>query len=317
MTKQGIYKLKIDTSFKKLISPLSSKELLHLEENIIRDGCREPLLVWYNTILDGHNRYEICTKLQIPFMVQRIYFKSREEAIIWICANQLSHRNLTEEMRRYLLGKRSEMEKIFGDHNATRTNQYSKKEFKANRLPKIAFDVSASQTRERLSKEYLISQATILSYEKYTQALDLLSKIIPEIVSKILSNEIKLSLENTIIFSQLSLPEIKELSQLLPDNCKEFTSNIRQIILKRKNVSESDLFQIPVCSIKEMPAYDPDAEISSLTLTIPSWISSINRTRSTADFSGITDTACRKLEKELAELKETINNMLVAIKEIH
>ena len=33
----------------------------------------------------------------------------------------------------------------------------------------------------------------------------------------------------------------------------------------------------PLMPIKQMPAYDPDAEIISLALTIPSWIDSIKR----------------------------------------
>jgi hypothetical protein len=317
MTEQCIYKLKIDTVFKKLIPQLSAEELLHLEENIIRDGCHEPLFVWNSTILDGHKRYEICTKLQIPFVIQRIYFKNREEAIAWICANQLARPNITEETRKYLIGKRCGIEKILGAHNAVRANQYTKKELQANILPELAFGSSASQTRERLSKEYIISPASILNYEKYTQALDLLSKVVPEVVPQILFSGIKISLENTIAFSQLSVPKIRELSQLISDNSREFTWKLRQILLKKQNSSEKDLFQIPACSIKKMPVYDPDAEISSLTLTIPSWISSINRVRSTADFSDVTDNACRKLEKELAQLKETINNMLAALKEVN
>ena len=151
MTEQCIHKLKIDTAFKKLIPQLPAKELLLLEENIIRNGCSEPLLVWNNTILDGHNRYEICTKLQIPFMIQRIYLKSREEAIAWICANQLCRHNITEEMRRYLIGKRCEIEKILGAHNAAGTNPYTKKELKANILPELAFGASARRIKERLS----------------------------------------------------------------------------------------------------------------------------------------------------------------------
>lgn len=317
MAEKCIYKLKIDNIFKKLIPQLPTEEFLRLEENIIQDGCHEPLFVWNSTILDGHKRYEICTKMQIPFMIQRIYLKNLEEAIVWICANQLSRPNITEEARRYLIGKRCEIEKILGAHNAAGTNQYTKKELKANILPELVFDASASRRRERLSKEYNISQASILNYEKYTQALDLLSKVVPDLVPKILNSDIKISVENTIALSQLSIPEIRELNQLISDDFKTFISNMRQLLLKKQNLSEKESFQIPACSIKEMPAYDPDAEISSLTLTIPSWISSINRAHSTADLNGITDNACRKLEKELAKLKETINNMLVALKEVN
>ncbi len=317
MAEQCIYKLKIDTVFRKLIPQLPAEELLRLEENIMHDGCREPLFVWNSTILDGHNRYEICTKLQIPFMIQRVYVKSREEAIAWICVNQLGRPHITEEMRRYLIGKRYEIEKILGAHNAAGTNQYTKKELNANILPELAFDASASRTKERLSKEYSISQASILNYEKYTQALDLLTRIVPDLVPRILTSEIKISLENAIAFSHLSVPEIRGLNQSLSDNPKEFISNLRQTLLKKQNSTEKGTLLIPVGSIKEMPAYDPDAKISSLTLTIPSWISSINRTRSASDFNDVTDKACRKLEKELAELKETINNMLADLKEVN
>ena len=310
MVEQCIFKLKIDTTFKKLILQLPSEELLRLEENIIQDGCREPLLVWNNIILDGHNRYEICTKLQIPFMIQRIYFKSREEAIVFICENQLGRQDITEEMRRYLIGKRCEIEKILGAHNAAGTNPYTKKDLKADILPELAFGASACRIKERLSEEYNISQTSLLNYEKYTQALDLLTKVIPELIPRILTSEIKISIENTIAFSQLSMLEIRELSQLLSDDCKEFICNLHHILLKKQNLSAKDSFQIPAHSIKEMPVYDPDAEISSLTLTIPSWISSINRARSTADLSSITDNAYCKLEKELTELEETISDML-------
>jgi hypothetical protein len=316
MTEQSIYKLKIDTAFRQLIPPLSAEELLYLEESIMQDGCHDPLFVWNSTILDGHSRYEICTKLQIPFKIQRIYLRNREEAIAWICAHQLGHPNITEETRRYLIGKRCETEKLLGAHHAAGVCRYTKKELRAGILPEPAFAASG-QTRERLSEQYRISSASILNYEKYTQALDLLSKIIPELVPRILSSQVKISLENTIALSQLSVPEIKELSPLLSDNSRGFILNLRQKLLKKQNSSERNSLLIPAGSIKEMPVYDPDAEISSLVLTIPSWISSINRTRSASDFNDVTSDACRRLEKELKNLKETINHMLETLKEVN
>jgi len=85
MAERSVYKLKIDEDFKRLIPPLSLDELQQLEENIMRDGCREPLSVWYTSILDGHNRYDICTRLQIPFAIQRVFLRNREEAIVKVC----------------------------------------------------------------------------------------------------------------------------------------------------------------------------------------------------------------------------------------
>lgn len=317
MVEQYIHKLKIDMVFRQLVPPLMIKDLLYLEESIIRDGCHNPLSIWNNIILDGYNRYEICTRLQIPFTIQRIYLKNREEAIAWICKNELKRYNITEEARRYLIGKRCEIEKLLGARHVDRASQYAKKEHLTKILPETIFNPTTIQTRERLCKEHNISIPSIINYEKYTNALDLLSEIVPELVPKILMSDIKISIQNTIALSQLSELEIKNLSKLIVDNPPKFILNLRQILLKKQSSIETCSFKIPFGSIKEMPAYDPDAEVSSLILTIPSWISSIDRARSTSDFSKVTENACHRLEKELTELKMTIDNMLSIIKEVN
>ena len=124
-----------------------------------------------------------------------------------------------------------------------------------------------------------------------------------------------MSHENAVELSRLSGQDIKRLSELITDDFPEFAANICEVIPQKKNQVEKPISSIPTGSVKNMPIYDPDAEISSLTLTIPSWVSSINRTKSSADFSYITDKARRKLEKELLELKKTIDSILAAIKE--
>ena len=88
--------LTIDQDFKDLIRPLRSQEYLQLEENLLADGCREPIVVWNGVIVDGHNRYEICKKPGIAFSTVSKDFSSREDAIVWICANQLGRRNISE-----------------------------------------------------------------------------------------------------------------------------------------------------------------------------------------------------------------------------
>lgn len=309
--------LKINEDFKQLIPPLSSEELQQLEKNIVRDGCREPLSVWNNTILDGHNRYEICTRLHIPFKIQHIYFKNHEEATSWICANQLGRRNISEETRKYLIGKRYEMEKILGIHNAVGTNQYKKKEVKPKMLAEPNFHNTSYRTSERLGEEYRISHATVEKYGVYSNAMDALSKVVPDIVPKILSGEVKISHESLVEMSQLPPQDVRRLGKQISDNTVDFYcySGIRKVLPKRQDSKRQPISAIPGASVKDMPVYDPDAEISSLALTIPSWVSSINRTRSIANLSEISNNARCKLEKELLELKATVKKMLTAIKE--
>ncbi len=315
VAEQGIYKLKIDNAFKKMIPPLSADELRLLEENIVRDGCREPLCVWYNTILDGHNRYEICTRLQIPFAIRRVYPKNREEAIAWICTNQLGRRNITDETRKYLIGKRYEMEKMLGAHNAVGTNQHSTKEVRAKMLPEPTYEDTALRTRERLGDEYNISHATVFNYGKYSHAIDELTKIVPELVPRILSGEVKISRANVVELSQLPVTTIRHLSQLLSEDESEFVGSLRRVIPVRHRPEGIHRLSAGG-SVKEMPAFDPDAEISGLALTVPSWISSINRARSSSDLSGTTDNARLRLKEELMKLQDAIDSMLNDMKEI-
>lgn len=91
--------LKINKEFQSLIPPLSIEEYQQLEKNIIADGCREPLVVWQGTIVDGHNRYKICTEHNIPFNIVEKQFDSEEDAIHWIILNLLGRRNTPIEIQ--------------------------------------------------------------------------------------------------------------------------------------------------------------------------------------------------------------------------
>jgi ParB-like chromosome segregation protein Spo0J len=86
--------LVIDPEFEKLISPLSEEEYRQLEENIEKNGCLHPITVWCDTIVDGHNRYQICRKLGVDFETKTLTFNDREEAKLWIIRHQLGRRNL-------------------------------------------------------------------------------------------------------------------------------------------------------------------------------------------------------------------------------
>ena len=59
-----------------------------------------------------------------------------------------------------------------------------------------------------------------------------------------------------------------------------------------------------------------DAEIASLTLTIPSWNSSIERVLKVSDFKIASDTAKYKLKYQLMCLISTTNNILKKLEEI-
>ena len=91
--------LKIDPEFENLIPRLTDEEYELLHASVDQDGCIDPIIVWDNCIIDGHNRYHICRLLKKPFNISSIEFRSRDEAKIWILRHQLGKRNVTDAQR--------------------------------------------------------------------------------------------------------------------------------------------------------------------------------------------------------------------------
>jgi len=100
----------INPKFSNLIPALTSEEYNTLETSIINDGCRDAIVLWNSTIVDGHNRYEICTKHNIEFKTINKDFQNEEQARKWIILNQLGRRNINNYQRSLLA---LELENIF------------------------------------------------------------------------------------------------------------------------------------------------------------------------------------------------------------
>ncbi len=314
MEEKKVYRLKIDHGFKTLIRPLQHKEYLQLEQNIISDGCHDPIKTWNGTIIDGHNRYEICIKHKIPFYVTELEFECREEVIAWICAQQLGRRNITEETRRFLIGMQYESEKLVN----AKKNPYGVNQFSgdASQLASKSQGGSGHVTAQRIADENHISYNTVQKYAMYTRALEAIGKKVPDLVPKILSGRLKLSHKSVMELAQLSPDQIRKICTRLEINQQPLV----RFSKAREEISQSIAVEGPLTvdtahSVKNMPSFDPDAELTGLTLTIPSWASSIQRTRKNADLTIASEQARRKLQITLNELQIEIDEMLSAIKE--
>lgn len=106
--------MNIDLEFKGLIPALTAEEYQGLEQSIITEGCRDALVTWQDTLIDGHNRYEICTNHGIPYKTVEMELPDRTAAICWIINNQLGRRNLAEYVKYELMEKKEEVLKIKG-----------------------------------------------------------------------------------------------------------------------------------------------------------------------------------------------------------
>lgn len=124
------------------------------------DDENEPYYLeeWPCILLDGHNRYEICTRLGLPFDIQRLRFKSRAEAADWIDKNQLGRRNLTPDQMSILRGRR---------YNRTKGSHGGKREASAQ-------FAHLTKTSETLAEEYNVNQATIRRDGQFAAAVETL-----------------------------------------------------------------------------------------------------------------------------------------------
>lgn len=98
--------MKINPRFRDLIPALSPEELAGLEASLASEGCRDPLVVWRGTVVDGHNRLEICKRLKLPYTTVEHDFDSEDDACLWIIDNQFARRNLAPFTRAELSKKR-------------------------------------------------------------------------------------------------------------------------------------------------------------------------------------------------------------------
>ena len=183
--------LKIDPEFQSQIPPLTDDEFKQLEENILKEGkLLSPLIVWNNTLVDGHNRYAILQKHpEICFSTMPLRFANREEALAWICKNQLGRRNLSPEQKRYLLGKQYESEKKAA--KIFRGNQYTL-------AKKSGGDHgdnhhSGKKTCDRIAEENGVSKDTVIRASKYMRGVEIAEELMPGLKQSILSGQTKVS----------------------------------------------------------------------------------------------------------------------------
>ena len=314
MKEKKIHNLIIDEEYARLVAPLSSPEYTELEQEIVYNGCQTHIVIWNRVIIKGFSEYEICHRWEIPFQVEETFFNSRDEAIIAIATETLKHKNITDEQYRYCIGKiydayKSSLEDIYPYQK-----QYTPDEQRRPRYGKNRQTIS-----QILGTKLNLSNGTVSKYGVFSRAVDAIFSKAPAIGEEILSGKFHISHDNIVELSKLSKEEIVVIHKHVTVNNNERllypTIQRNRLSDKKRAKQEVQKKRNKEPVIKQMPVYDPDAEISSLTLTIPMWISSMNRTKSIAKFSEATTQGLWKLEQQLNALSDAIKEFKKIIEE--
>lgn len=178
------------------IDPLTPDEYAALERSILAEGCRDALVLWGEILVDGHNRYSICSKHGLPFQtVQNTRFQSMEDVHLWMIDQHLGRRSVSDFQRGVLaLRKKEILEK------------------RPKPLPTPAADAAAAAvavdalapsaappepeprlaSREAIAKVARISSATVAQIEKIQKAAA------PELVEAVKTGTVSISAAATL-----------------------------------------------------------------------------------------------------------------------
>jgi hypothetical protein len=127
--------------------------------------ARDALIVWTETkiLIDGHNRYAICTRLGLPFSIEWMSFESESDALAYVDLQQFARRNQETNWIDYQRGARYRVERK--DAHARPGNDNAKREDhnSANVDPPVS-------TSETIAKSTGVSQATVKRDAKFADA---------------------------------------------------------------------------------------------------------------------------------------------------
>jgi hypothetical protein len=178
----------VNEELKAYIDPLTAEEYEALERSILAEGCRDALVLWGDVLVDGHNRYGICRKHNLPFQtVQNPRFQSIEDVHLWMIDQHLGRRSISDFQRGVLALRKRE---IVAERRARRTT------------PDVAAHASAAvpdsaapaapapeslDTREALAKAARLSSNQVVMIEKIQK------QAAPELVAAVKAGSISIN----------------------------------------------------------------------------------------------------------------------------
>jgi hypothetical protein len=241
-TKTAKPQLKVDTEIQFLCNQLDEEAYHLLEKDIRENDCIDPIIYWEgnDTIIDGHNRYKICSDLGKKFDIKPMCFETKEAVMNYVIDHQLGRRNLSDTEKSYLRGRRYLTEK----KAAHRPN--------GNELHQN--DGVTGETAQKVAKQNGVSQATIERDAVLAEAIDKLREEVGDDFSKNLRAEkVKISKKGILGLSEKSPEDLKAIVEQIEKG--KTMSNAEKIVQSNK-ASSLD----PNSDTTTLPEKDKDIE---------------------------------------------------------
>lgn len=233
--------IRIIDEIRDYINPLTNDEFHGLERTLLEEGITDPLIIWETTaknagidetesmvyiLIDGHHRYKISKKHQIPFQIVLKKYPSMDAVKAAMLDKQLNRRNLTPEQISYYRGLKYNMLKgsqIGGDKQINVANT--------------------------LSKEFGVNEKTVRRDGTFADGLD---KLAPNLKQEVLSGQAQIPKAAVSLIAKMNnvsnIENIEELEQIInpikqePSNghSKEKVDEISSIKIQVRTLANKD-----------------------------------------------------------------------------
>jgi len=227
----------VNQELKAYIDPLTQDEHDALERSLLAEGCRDALVLWGDVLIDGHNRYGICTQHNIPFnTVQNTRFQSMDDVHLWMIEQHLGRRSVSDFQRGVLaLRKRAIVE---ARHRAEQEQLRRESEGEATLANAEAdgdtppWDPAPKLSKADLAREAKLSASQVTLIEKIS------AHAAQEVIEAVKAGEISLSAAAVVA----SLPEDEQraAAQGGKSELKEAAKRARESRRKPKPVKDHD-----------------------------------------------------------------------------
>lgn len=188
----------INEDLRAYIDPLTPEEHAALEASILADGCRDPLVLWGDILVDGHNRYGICTRHNVPFnTIQNTKFQSMDDVHLWMIDNHLGRRSVSDFQRGVLALRKKE---ILSGRQVEVAAQAAPANADVSTL--VTTEEDPPWNRELVARAARVSSATLGKIEKIQKTAA------PELVDAVKSGMISISAAAEVA----SLPSDKQVA---------------------------------------------------------------------------------------------------------
>ncbi|KGH23312.1 hypothetical protein GL58_10205 [Comamonas testosteroni] len=271
--------LKIDEGLKAYIDPLTPDEHESLERSILAEGCRDSLVVWGDLLIDGHNRYGICRKHDLPFnTVQATQFKNMDDVHLWMIDQHLGRRSVSDFQRGVLALRKREIIAERRAAAAAAVNAAKASQAEGEQAPwegetdPVVAQALASVAKvpdEALDTREALARAARLSAGQVKMIETIQEKAAPEVVAAVKAGE--LSLNAAAVVATLPEEEQQAVAAEGADALKQAAKRVRDAKKKPKAAkpeAEESAEAAPAASPEELQARVTELEAENERLRL-------------------------------------------------